>query len=656
MEKKGILSRIYGKVGHKGIMFLLYLAFFALHTVISANVYLPSIDPNEFSSAALANMFLGGDWTAAMEKSDYYYGFLQALLYVPAMLISRDPFVQYHIMVITNGLIVSFIPVIAYSVTLKLGVEKPWQSLMAAICTGGWITLAIHSKFIWNETAAVFLPFLALYILLKADRAEKKASKKLLSVLLGMVCGVSFCAHQRLFALIMAVTVTVILCRVLLKRKTVDLPYYFISLVIFLLLAVFSNYLVQMTLWNVNNPAKLQNTAENFFVNLPSALSEGGWKNFFTCLISQIYYFVCSSWGLGALGMSLLISYIAFYVSSHKRKGVHSQADPPFAGEATTILLFFTAALTLFMLFISVCYRFSAQNLLESQSALLFGRYLDGVIPFTLLLILVYVYTEELTLPRILGGVICSAAVYVCFFIVGRNTVLNAQTAALSPILGLYPVMFGESTSSTVTSTGLIAAVSASLCVMAVFIVIVSCSKRFKKAVISGVIAALSCYGLFFGVFYYLPLSAEQSMSRNAEYVELSKYIFNSSEAPSVTAYHCGRNCVMMIQYLNQNIVVKTAENPGDLIEDTYIVLPSDVILRFEGQQGRVVFTQIGETENYRVYAYGERAKAYAQAQSGSNNPPENSAVQTAAPETSAAQTTEARTTAAETKSAEAST
>ncbi|MCM1298093.1 MAG: hypothetical protein NC203_06025 [Firmicutes bacterium] len=655
MEKEGILNRIHGRVGHKGIMFLLYLSFFAVHTIISVSVYLPSIDPNEFSAAALANMLLGGDWTAAMSKSDYYYGFLQSFLYVPALLVSRDPYVQYHIMVIINGLIMSFIPVIVYSCALTAGVKKPWQALTAAVCTGGWMTLLVHSKFIWNETAAVFLPFLALYILLRADKAERKASKRFLSVLLGMVCGISYCAHQRLFAMILAVTVTVVLSRLLLKRKSVELPMFFFSLALFLTGAVFSNYLVQMSLWQTADPTKLQNTAESFFAGLPSALADGGWKNLFICLLSQLYYFVCSSWGLGALGMSVLVSYIAYYVSSHKRKGVHTQADPPIGGQVTAILLFYTVFLTVFMLFISVCYRFSAENLAESQSALLFGRYLDGVIPFTVMFILIYVYTEDLTLPRILGGVISSAAVYVCFFAVGRSTVLKAETAAISPILGLYPAMFGESTSSAVTSTGLIAAVSASLCVMAVFIVIVSCAKKLKKAVISGVLIAISCYGALFGLLYYLPLSAEQSQMRNAEYIELSKYIFNSSEAPSVTAYRCGRNCVMMMQYLNQNITVKTADNPQALTDDTYIILPSDVPLRFDGQQGRIVFSQLGETENYKVYAYGERAKAYAQAQSGSEPPPSETAPEKtsepAEPPQAPPQTAAAASSAAETSS-----
>ena len=72
-EKTTLLSRMYSRAGNKGIKLLLYLVFFAVHFFISMSSHLPSIDPNEFTAAALANMFLGGDWTAAMSRSDYYY-------------------------------------------------------------------------------------------------------------------------------------------------------------------------------------------------------------------------------------------------------------------------------------------------------------------------------------------------------------------------------------------------------------------------------------------------------------------------------------------------------------------------------------------------------------------------------------------------------
>ena len=126
----------------------------------------------------------------------------------------------------------------------------------------------------------------------------------------------------------------------------------------------------------------------------------------------------------------------------------------------------------------------------------------------------------------------------------------------------------------------------------------------------------MSLYSVLFGVLYYLPMANAESVYKNSEYEELSSHIFNSSEAPSVTAYGCSRDCVMMLQYLNQNITVYTVNSTADIKEDTFIIVSSDLSLSFEGQE-RVVLVQLAETDGYSVYAYGERAKAYAQAQSG---------------------------------------
>ena len=620
MEKTALLNRIYdfiyNKLGHKGIKFLLFLCFFALHTAISASAYLPSIEPNEFSAAALANMFLGGDWTSAMSRSNYYYGFLQSILYIPVMLVTKDPFVQYRTMVIVNGAVMSLIPVLTYSCAQMLGVKKPWQAAAAAVCTGGWMSCMIHSKFIWNETAAIFLPFLALYLLIKADTAEKKGKKNSLSVLLGAVLGISFCAHQRLFALILAVSATVLLSRLVFKRKSVKLWLFFASEIIFLAGAVFGNYLVQQELWKISDPSLMRNTAENFFAGLSSSLSNGGAGRFFTSLITQIYYYICASWGLGALAFSIFTVVVVRFFKGKRKKSRGEKSEPLIFGGGRSVFMLYCVLLTVFMLFISVCYRFGADNFETSQSILLFGRYLDGVIPFTVLPVLIFIYTEELELTEIFGGVVGSGAIYLLFFMTGRTTVLGADSAAISPMLCLYPAMFGESSSSLITSTGLLAAVSCSMCLMAIFIVIVSCAKKHKRIVISGAVALLSIYSVLFGVFYYLPMANAESVYINSEYEELSSHIFNSSEAPPVTAYGCSRDCVMMLQYLNQNITVYTVNNTADIKEDTFIIVSSDLSLSFEGQE-RVVLVQLAETDGYRVYAYGERAKAYAQAQSG---------------------------------------
>lgn len=609
-EKTTLLSRIYSRAGNRGIKSLLYLVFFAVHLLISLSSHLPSMDPNEFSAAAMANMFIGGNWSAAMSRSDYYYGFLQSIIYIPAMLITRDPFLQYRLMLITNGAVMSLIPVIVFSLCFKLGVKKPWQALFAACCSGGWMTCLVHSKFIWNETAAVFIPFVMLYLLIQSETADKKAKRSFFSFMLAFVCGLAYCAHQRLIAAIFAIVITAVLSRLVLKRKCLHFPVFFAALAVFMTAAVFGNYLVQSVLWGVDNPALLNNTAESFLLGIPDSLKNGGTGRFFTALISQCFYFICASWGLGALGISLLTVIIISLVKSGKDKSA-----PVFGGERT-VFLFFTALITLFMLIVGSFYRFSAENFETSQSTLIFGRYLDGVIPFTVMLVFVFIYTEELGLTDILGGIIASGVVYPLFFFTGRQTALNAVSATIIPMLGLYPVMFGENSGTLVTSTGFTAAVSCSLCVMALLIVIVSCSKRLKKVNISVLIAIISVYSALYGVFGYLPLSNAESVSKNAEYVKISSYVYNTSEAPPLTAYSCSRGCVMMLQYLNQNIKVYPADTPADMREDSYVIVPADVQIRFDGQS-RVVFVQLAETENYKIYAYGERAKAYAQSQSG---------------------------------------
>ena len=609
MERAALLNRIQSRAGQKGVMLLLYMAFFALHMAVSQAAYLPSIEPDEFTAAALANMFTGVDWTAAMSRSDYFYGFLQSLLYVPVVFFTKDPFMQYRIMVLINSLVMSFVPVIAYSCSRMLGLEKLWQSLLAAICCGGWMTCMIHGSFIWNETAAMFLPWLVFWLLLRTDSAEKKGAKAVRSVLLAMVTALSYCAHQRLFALILAVALTVVLLRVIFGRKTVNMPVFFIALAVFFAAAVVANSLVQISLWEVNDPALLQNTAENFLARLPSLLENAGAERFFTSLFSQLFYFIGASWGLGALGASFTAGAIAASVSAVRKK-------EKLTAQPRTILMTFTVLFTLFMLIISVCYRFGAENFETAQSTVLFGRYLDGTIPFTVLLVLVFVHTGELTLVRISGGIISAAIAYIGFFFTGRPAVLGADYTTVSPILGLYPVMFGESTEYLVTSTGLTAAISCTMCVMAVLLVIVSCAKKQKNTVAAVTVTAITLYSLCFGSLYYLPLSYAESVEKNRQYEAVSELLYNNADAPPVTVYRGSRGCVMMIQYLNQNITVYTADASEDIREDTYIVIPIDVQPPF-AEYGEVPFIPLGNTEAYCVFAYGERAGAYAHSQTG---------------------------------------
>ena len=53
----------------------------------------PAVDPNELSVIAVADFFAGRSWAGVMVSVDYYYGFLQGMIYMPVVILFDDPFV-----------------------------------------------------------------------------------------------------------------------------------------------------------------------------------------------------------------------------------------------------------------------------------------------------------------------------------------------------------------------------------------------------------------------------------------------------------------------------------------------------------------------------------------------------------------------------------
>lgn len=604
------LKRIYSRIGHRGIMLSLYAFFLAIHTILSLAVYLPTIDPNEFSAAAVAAYFTGSDWSSAMSLNSYYYGFLQAALYTPIMLFTRDPFLQYKLMVILGGAILSLIPVLVYSTSFKIGARKPWQAGLCALICGGYVTYFAHSNFIWNETMAIFFPWFIAWIFFRIyHRYSGKTAKVGSSLVFGAVLALAPAAHYRLYAVVLAVFVTLILARAVFKKKIVRWVSFISSFVLFGALQKMASMALQSALWHTLDPSRLNNTPENFFANVGAAMSDGGVWRFIQTMLAQIFYFCVSSWGLGALGISLLVVIIVRLVKSRKEK-----APPPFADEYVLfgIFAFFSV---IFTLFISCCYKFGSDAFYTQQDTILFGRYLDSVTPLAMLLALLFVFMYGLKLKHIAGGaaaLLLSSAFYFAFAL---PVTLGATTARMSPILAIYPLLIGENSTTVLDFTSVLAAASCAMCILALFVVIVSCAEKTKSVIISVFFLLSTIYsGIYVGA-YYIPLCTSESVSKNKVYTEISSHIYNQAEAPEVTVYRGARNAVAMIQYLNQNITVYSASDVHDIVENTFVVVPKGEIIRFPTVNKRIVFTEIASVGDYSIYAYGEKALAYAQSQ-----------------------------------------
>lgn len=604
----GFLKRIYSRIGHKGIMALIYVLFLAVHLVLSAFSHLPSIDPNEFSVSAIATFLSGGDWSAAMSQNTYYYGFLQSAVYSPVMFLCDDPYLSYKLMLWINAVIMSFIPVMAYSIAYKIGAKKPWQAGFCATICGAFSTYFAHANFIWNEVLSIFFPWFIAWVMFRCfERSEGKKPSFFYSVLLGVVTALSCAAHFRLAAVVLAVAVTVIASRIFLKRKIVRLVPFFVSLVLFGVLVMFGTYAVQIAVWGTRD-ASLINTPQNFFSTFSAEFSENGIAGLFIALVGQLFYFFSSTWGLGALAATLSVFLVASFFSRRK-KGLYQEYS-----DGVLIFGCLSSFIVIFTLAVSVLYKYGSDPL--RQDSLIFGRYLDAVSPFAVMLVLVVTFIYGTRLRHILCAVGVQLFSTVSFAVAVLPLLTCAVSTRMSPTLSVYPLLIGQDNSSLLDFTSFLSCSSCPLCVLAVLIVVSTCKEYKTRSVITAFLSfGITVYSAVCVCVTYIPLTYAESLNKNSVYEDISEHIYNHPEAPDVTAYRTTRNTVQMLQFLNGKITVSYAGEVGEIKDDTIVIVPEGEIVRFPTTDKKITFSKLAVEGDYEIYVYGERALAYIESQ-----------------------------------------
>ena len=155
------LEKFYFSFGDRGVMFILFACSVVMHALLAMIPELPAVQPDEIGTASIAAFYSGRDWSGIMSRVGYYYGYIQAIFYAPLFpIFGGNPLALYKAMLVVNGIIISFIPLLAYHLASKLGVNKVWQKIVIAFCSGLYITYVAHSKFIWNEAICSLLPWL----------------------------------------------------------------------------------------------------------------------------------------------------------------------------------------------------------------------------------------------------------------------------------------------------------------------------------------------------------------------------------------------------------------------------------------------------------------------------------------------------------------
>lgn len=608
------LDELYKKHGGRLVYPLLFVCFFLIQFIGALGMSYPAMDPNELSVIAVAQFFTGKSWSGVMCAVDYYYGFLQGLIYAPVMLIFSDPQTQYTAMLAVNSLLMALIPVLAFSTAKRLGIEKVWRLLAISVVSGGFCCYFAHSKFVWTETVTILFPWLLLWLLFRLGELKSKVARAILSVVFGIACALSLTAHIRLAAVVLAVFAAIFAERFFFAKKSVLLPFFLPSFVIFTVLGAFISRQLRTVLWCQSDPSLLKNTISYFFAEAAAGFAEkGGVMAFLQTMCGQFYYFVTATWGVGAIAICLFGAVAAGCI--RRRRG--SQEITYSSGIA--VLAFFAFFSVLFTIIIGALYRFGSDSFGVYQDTVLFGRFLDGVIPFATMLVMALLFTHSISLNKILGSVAVLGVVYLAFFTASVPGILECEMTRIAPVLALYPLRIGASSDELLSFDSLLLTASVTFCVMALFIVVISCTKKHRSLLLSALMLGITVYSAAFIQAEYLPMCAVESGSKNSAVADISEDVYNQTGAPPVTAYKLSRHETLMLQFLNKNVAVRITYDIESIPENCFLAVKAGEDVSALANSRRP-FLLVGENDELKLYAYGERAVAYMRSQNISEN------------------------------------
>ena len=288
------LEQFYAAFGDKGVMFILYAFSLVTNSLLTVSMELPSVYPDEISVAGIAAFYSGVNWTGLMEQIGGNCGYIQALLYAPLFRVFKNPYALYKAMLIVNGILVSFIPMIAYHLASKFGVLRVRFKLLIALCCGMYFSYLTSSKFIWNEAITSLFGWLLVLCMFSAWDRKNRYTRFTMSLLTGFLCAVSYAADNRMLAVVAALVLTVLLSRLVFKEKIVNLPIFFVSLIISFFAEFLARMMIFQNVWNGANSAAMGDAAV-----IPGRLGPTG--NFFGVFFSHIYAFMTSTLGMGAV-------------------------------------------------------------------------------------------------------------------------------------------------------------------------------------------------------------------------------------------------------------------------------------------------------------------------------------------------------------------
>lgn len=599
------LEQFYAAFGDRGVMFILFAFSVVVNSLLTVSISLPSVFPDEISVAGIAAFYSGNDWSGLMQQIGGDCGYIQALLYAPLFLVLKNSYALYKAMLVVNGILVSFIPLIAYHLAAKFGVMRVRFKLLMALCCGMYFSYLTSSKFIWNEAVTSLFGWLLVLCMFSAWDRKNRYTRFTMSLLAGFLCAVSYAADKKMLAVVLALVLTVLLSKLVFKEKIVNLPVFFISLIVSFGTEFLARAILIQNIWN---------GAAGTFTSETDVIPEwlGPTGNFFGVFFSHIYAFMTSTFGMGAVAGALFVVLIMTRIAEMiKHKGTPSENDTKVY---EPIKHKYGLRITIFALFqflaigcasvLSALFSFNAG--MSADGSTVFGRYTDNIAPFAMFLVLVFVFLYGIDLKKLLFSAVIYAYACLCFGLVGYPLVSRAGSQLTAAATGLVPLDFGSGTAE-LTGMSYIIMSSVAFTVLALLIVFASCSRKHRTGLVSLSILFMIAYTSAYSGLIYLPAVGAANSEKIEPYTEVSRLLYNTPQSPPIIAFQTDPSLAAILQFLAPDTKVTMLNSGGRVPESCLLIAENGIEAPFEGGS----YDMVGRTSVYTVYAYGESARDF---------------------------------------------
>lgn len=594
MKKR--LIQFYNSFGDRGVMFILYALAVVANSLPAIFAELPTVFPDEINTAGAAALYSGRNWSELLESFGGSSGYVMAVLYAPLFWVIKNPYALYKAMLILNALIVGFIPLIVYHLAGKFGVVRVRRKLLIALCCGLYVAYVTDSKFIWNETPSCIMGWIMALCLFSSWERKSRSSRAALSVLVGFLCAVAYAANAQLIGLVAALIFTVVLARLFMRERILNLPMFGISLAASFTAEHFLRLTVADALWG-----GAAQTVE-------SVVSSRATEGFFSVFFTQLYAFMTSSVGIGALAAAIFVVMMFSCLSEGIKDRPKTLEDGTKVYEP--IKHKYSMRLTVFALFqfMAVGCTAAAASLFASGTSELavFGRYTDNLAPLSIFLVLTYIFLYGIDLAKPLIG----AGVYgyscLCFATAGVPTAQLSEQFKYSALFGLFKLFAGEDGSE---NAGMNCIIISSLVftLYALIIVFASCMRRHRTAAVTGTMFCVMMAATIYTAFVFLPGVFIRNAEDRTPVRELMSLVYNDSQSPPIVVYNAEPEIAATLQFLAPETRVRLLGSDGSVAESCLLIANNGVQPPFDGGSYDIV----GRTSEFTVYAFGDIARDF---------------------------------------------